>query len=199
MKKIVAFICCFTGGSLFFFVLSLAGCRQQQTNMIYQSVTSVVREGRDNEEGNEVMPGATSRYDRCSVWLYFSTTKLLGTHFPSFTNTAAARGQTFRNLEKITDIRIITCRDYNAQFPAGSDISASAAFLEEGGILTGKAKMLERINKNYEVSEAEPVSRFSFRPASAPATTSLQQFAIELRTEQNAVLRDTTIAFILQP
>lgn len=199
MKRIVAFLCCFAGGSMLFFLLSLAGCREEKTTIIYRSVTSVVREGAVNEQGRELLPGGTVAYNRCSVWLQLNTTELLGLKLPSIANKLYARGETFRNMEKLTDIRVITLNDYNTQYPAGSDLSAAVGFLEEGGTLTGKAKMLERLNRNYNVFETDPIRSFSFRPGTPPAAASAQQFAIELRTEQQSVLRDTTITFILQP
>lgn len=107
-------------------------------------------------------------------------------------------------LEKITDIRIKPLNDYNATYPAFSDMLAGCTF-----VTTTMAAFADTLSKEEIISNMDhhddrirfnsPHGPFYIKLNEPPTGTGEQRFIIELITDKNSLLADTTQPIILTP
>jgi hypothetical protein len=191
MKKILSFFIFFLGGSILLFLFSIAGCTLKKDLYAYKDVKVVVY--KTDSIQRQIASGDTCAFDACFFQLRFETNNLTSAFVPGFGNKVYAQKlqePEYKCVETISNIKIITLRDYNTHFPAGADITAASI---------DEAAIIKAINKAATVYSKFPAVVFNFKLKERPAQVSAQQFAIEIRTAQNTVLRDTSVVFILQP
>lgn len=206
MKKSIAFLTFFIGGSLALFALSFLGCGKMDYSVLYKDIRARMISYPSN--GME-MPVAEN--DTCSAGQAFLETTfdvtLLSQCAPTLPfNTAMAfqpGSRHYNPVEHITGLRIIPLFRYNSQYSAGADIAAACRF-RLTGVYTESADsslsaVIEQLNNGYSNTDmaTNPVLRIYL--ASRPDEPGLQQFAVEFKMETNALIRDTTVVFYLKP
>ncbi len=124
-------------------------------------------------------------------------------------------------IEKVTSLRVITLRNYNALYPAGSDITKACYFFKPNGNpdstkpapIPVTARKSDTLNAaaiigdmnigtsgSYYSSEYQsPRDGFIIVLGTPPATQSEQQFAIVFETATPSRFGDTTKVFTLKP
>lgn len=185
MKKFL-FLCLFLlGGSLIFLLTTLSGCVKSKLCFLKSmEVFPTVRHTDTSFSSNE----DTLNFDQFYFGLEFEFT--LVAQRSAFGNNLYAlqlREPGYINVDKIKEIRLITLYPYN-QFTAGSDASS---------LLSGGAAAIDALNQEME----NRYTQFNVELAlnTPPDHTSRQQFVVELISENNTILRDTTYAFYLRP
>lgn len=119
------------------------------------------------------------------------------------------------SVEKVTNMRVITLKDYDATHSAGSDVADICKFYtlknnpdsNKANPLPGDTISVKKIVSEMNVSDANssygyyPGLRkdFVFRLASAPSGTSVQQFRVEFETATPSKFSTTTKQFTLKP
>lgn len=210
MKRLIAFFICFIGGSLLLLVLSLMGCNRSDHYFIYSNMTAEVmhRYLADSNVVVALVDGDTAVSGRFYVNVALDITevdKVTASRFlPGSTLYALQLPELgYYNLEgKISDIKVITLYDYNEDYPAGSDLSDACYFSSTQSMndsaFIDKAAL---INESHLPMENGWSSYFSLFNVYTPEASigSRQQLAIEVRMEQNTVIRDTTVTFLLKP
>lgn len=140
-------------------------------------------------------------------------------HF-SLGNRAYAMTKKYRNnyvmAEKTNSMKIITLRNYNAMYPAGSDITPICSFYasvsnrdsnKHNPLPSGKpmtvAQVIANMNFNntaYSYYDYASLQKgFVFMLMENPAAMSEQQFAIVFETNTPSRFGDTTDVFTLKP
>jgi len=107
-------------------------------------------------------------------------------------------------LEKITDIRIRPLNDYNTTYPAFNDMTAACTFvtstIKAYADTLSKEELissLDNIQSEFESSFHQ--GQFYIQLNEPPSGIREQQFIIELITDKNSRLADTTQPIILTP
>lgn len=107
-------------------------------------------------------------------------------------------------LEKITDLRIRPLYDYNATYPANSDMTNACLFVNSSSQLYvdtfSKEELIASIcNVQSEFESSFRQGPFYIKLNEPPSGTREQQFIIELITDKHSRLADTTQPIILTP
>lgn len=212
MKKLTSTIIIYIGGSLLSFLLLLAGCSVSDYKMIYTAFNSEVY-NVDNM-GN---PYLISEDDSCNYsdhYIRLSFEIQVVQEYASLLPVAATYAwqygdPSYETIEKIQDIKVISLGDYNDDIHAGNEIAQQCNFYTGSGYstvvndnITDKDGAINYLNDIYTQNGTESTHNgkyINFKVATPPAHSGLQRFAIAVYTENNSVLRDTTVAFILQP
>lgn len=102
-------------------------------------------------------------------------------------------------LEKIQDLHIRPLYDYNSSYAAMDDISNTCtySYSQSGGDSVSKQEMLQNFNAGGLYGTRSPVFYIHF--SEPPRNYHVQQFIVEVITDKNSRLADTTVEFILTP
>lgn len=101
-------------------------------------------------------------------------------------------------LEKVEDVRILPLHLYNNNYGAMADLSETCSYSYDQmrrDTLT-KQTLLEAFNSGYMNVGASP---FYIHINEPPTGRYVQQFIVEVITDKNSRLADTTVEFILTP
>lgn len=195
-------------------------CSNTVTKYIYADPDTIVFD----TTGVEIGPGGTTAYQGHLISVIMPVTSITyssNNDFSLFFNKAYAsykRSSPVIHLEDIRNIRIITLNDYNAQFPAGSDISDSCryyvSYSSEGDSNNYVSPGLSSMTKNGVIqamnnagdeyyapynSDSYIAKRVSFSIKQPPAAAGTQRFAISFETSTPSIFGDTTYPFIIKP
>jgi len=205
MKKAFALFYFLLGGSLIVFVLSLLGCDAKDYKFIYKMGKAACF--RQDVYSGMVEIADVAAFDSLFVIEQFDNQILTSDNLHLRSNALYAYEPGDPNyipVEKLTDIKIYTVNDYNAQYPAGSDITAICKFLINNLLYTGyppndssRAWALSQLNNTQVYNTAQ--RELGFILTESPTTSGLQRFAFEIRTEINELLRDTSKAIVIHP
>lgn len=189
MKKVI-FLCLFLlGGSLLFLMTTLSGCTKPQLFFLKSIVVVPTVHKMDTSAAPINLD--TIRFEELYFNLQFKMTLVAQKY--NFGNSLYAfkvKEPDYINVDKIKEIRLITLFPYN-QFAAGTDASA---------LLSGAAGVMDILNQKmeaYTFNYAQFNTGFALN--TPPNQASQQQFVVELVSENNTILRDTTFAFYLIP
>lgn len=102
-------------------------------------------------------------------------------------------------LEEIHDLHIRPVYDYNSIYTSMDDISETCtySYSQSGGDSVSKQEMLRNFNAGGLYGTRSPVFYIHFNEP--PRNYHVQQFIVELITDKNSRLADTTVEFILTP
>lgn len=192
MKKIIALLTFTIGGSVCLFLATLSGCRRTEYAYFFKDVkVGALGQKTDTSLSQIQKGGDTCLFQSLSFSLSFQFNVLAGKNNGIDNSLYAFQpgNNHFDNIDKIKSIRLINLFPYN-QFSEGSNITE---LIEDTAGL--------RYNLNQELSEpaTEPYRYIEFKLKSPPGQLSKQQFVLELVSENNTLLRDTTVMFYLKP
>lgn len=206
MKKLLALLTFLIGGSLSLFVLSVMGCAKAKHTFLYKDFHSSVIRYDPNGLEVSLKKNDTALYPNFLIEDVPDIMKIT-LNRPALTGNSAwafqPGPQEYKPAEKISSIKIITLNPYNSNYPAGADITQACRFIVTRSFNNNNdsllASAIENLNAGYSDngSEVPPSLRIFLREQ--PASLAPQQFAVELKTEVNAYIRDTTISFYLKP
>lgn len=102
-------------------------------------------------------------------------------------------------LEKIQDIHIRPLHTYNNSYGTSQDLSETCSYsYDQGGTdTTTKQNMLDAINSGGTLGTRSNIFYIHFNEP--PSGRQVQQFVVEVITDKNSRLADTTVEFILTP
>jgi hypothetical protein len=204
MKKSFAFVTFFIGGSLLLFFLSLIGCGRRDKTFLFKDIYTQIIQSQANGFEVPLLEGDTVHYSGVFVSSSFDL-MMLSSAKPFFQGNRIYAfqpgGGHSKPVEKISDIRITTLYRYNSNYPAGADITAACRFKIIGTSADAKdssvSVAVENLNAGFSDKGFQPTMQVYF--TEKPDFLSAQQFAITLKTEVDAIIRDTTIHFYLKP
>lgn len=210
MKKLSSFLVFFIGGSLLLFLSTLSGCGKMIYYIIKDINVDVMQfSAPDNPNPSGVDEGGTADYSRYFVQVRFDISKLesMAARLLPVTSVYAFKPgpSTYQNVEgRVQDIRIITLRDYNADFPVGSDMADACNFADpylalQQGAVVSKQDFIKNLEETQNVDDAMASYIACSFKTPTPATAGLQQFVVEISMASNTLLRDTTVLFTLNP
>jgi hypothetical protein len=206
MKKSLALVTFFIGGSLLLFFLSLIGCGKRDQSFLFKDIkTQIIKNQADGFE-TSLPEGDTALYSNVFISSSFDLMMLSSakSFFQGNKTYAFQPGDRYyKPAEKISDISITTLYRYNSNYPAGADITDACRFNIIGTLSDPKdssaSVAVESLNAGFSDigSGIQPIIRIYL--SEKPDMLSTQQFAITLKTEVDATIRDTTIHFYLKP
>lgn len=196
----------FTGGSLALFLFTLFGCGKTDQAVLYKDIfTKVIRYESNGFET------PVAEYDTCSAATCFLEGTLDITQIvfrtPLLPGNSAWAFQPgprhYAPVEKISGLKVVTLRRFNSQYAGGTDMTADCRFRFGTAIAesvdSSAASAVAEMNEGYSDRPATLASGLRIYFAAKPDIIAQQQFAIELKTETGAVIRDTSIIFHLKP
>lgn len=206
MKKFFALFTSFLGGSLLLFFLSLIGCDKKDRPFLFKDIRTDIIQYQSNGLESPLSKGDTANYSNFFLASAFDI-KLLSSAKLIFQGSKTYAFQPgdrhYKPVEKISNISITTLNNYNSNYPAGTDITAACRFRITGTYVDAKdssaSVAIEHLNAGFSDIDSDLQSAMQIYLNERPGQLSPQQFAIELRTEVNATIRDTTIHFYLKP
>ena len=207
MKKIFSLLTLLIGGSVLLAISSLIGCEARDYKFVYKSVQATVLRVHFTQPPSEINSLDTIGYQNIFIQGKFDMHIIAKNNLKTLVNRAVATtvpSDKYTNLEAITDIRVVTINDYNNEISAGSEISEKCLYStytpnKTSEIKDLKADIIASLNMPMDGERDYLSDVLNFRVTEAPAAQGLQQFAIEIRLEDNSVIRDTTVAFVLKP
>lgn len=215
MKKLVSVVIFFIGGSVLIAIIGLIGCGKTQYHTIYKDIAlHFVKSYIDS-----------NNYHIITDTLQHNDTVIFDTLIGSFTlesNVLACKDNlhfgnnayameidpaSYHSLQEITSLKIYCLNNYNQQFHSGDDIADSilyysnysndiSVYLQQA---YSKDSIISFLNdpQSGQYYIANKYIEFVF--TSPPSLLSLQQFVIELKTEDGIIMRDTSAAIFIRP
>lgn len=205
MKKLIALLYFMVGGSLIMFTLSLMGCEAGRYKFIYKIGQSIFLQ-TDQYNGQTTVTD-TVQFENMILEQNLSYEILTAANLHLDNNTLYAwqyGNPSYTPVEKLTEIKIYTLNGYNSVYSTGSEITANCKFFTNNDDYNSNENdssatwVLKQLNKTLSSSsiEGRPIYIFFTQP---PSSGSLQQFEIDIRTENNEILRQTTPAIFIKP
>jgi hypothetical protein len=213
MKKLTSTIIICIGGSFLSFLLLLAGCRGSDYKMIYTAFNSEVYNVHDMSNSHLISENDSCNYADHYMQLSFEV-QVVQEYAALLPVSAAYAWQygdpSYETIEKIKDIKVVSLEDYNNEIHAGDEIAQQCNFytgneysIVADNDITNKDGAVNYLNDTYTQNNGTESTHdgkhIGLKIAVPPDHNGLQRFAIAVYTENNSVLRDTTVAFILQP
>jgi hypothetical protein len=206
MKKSVALVSFFIGGSLLLFFLSLIGCDKRDKTFLFKDIHTKIIQNQANSFEVPLLAGDTAHYSNVFLSSSFDLMMLSSANsfLPGNKTYAFQPGDRYyKPVEKISDISITTLYRYNSNYLAGADITAACRFKIIGIYTDAKdssvSVAVESLNAGFSDNGLGIQPTMQIYLSEKPDLLSTQQFAIALKTEVGATIRDTTIHFYLKP
>lgn len=194
MKKSIILL---LSGSVFVLLLSLLNaCSKNEVHFFLKDFDTHIQEDRSDSTAYNIVnieEGDTCDYQYFQFFinekrnvLANQTENKVFFDFISKANAYSPAPARFINQDPIKEIRLISFYDYN-DIEAGQDLSA---------YIPNKEKVLKSLN-DFKMYADEMHHYFTIDLL--PEQISQQQFVIELISENNTILRDTTVTFYIKP
>lgn len=191
MKKIITLLLFFIGGSLLLLLTTFAGCRKTDATFFFKDMSVTILQDATTTPERFLAEGDTGRFQGLSFVLSFHYNILA--HRESWAGNSLYAFQPgnshFENIDKIKTVRLITIFPYR-QFQTGTDITE---------LLEDSLRLISNLNQDFTGSVGAPEIHVRFKLKSPPDSISSQKFVLELLSENNTILRDTTVLFYIQP
>lgn len=178
--------------------LLYTGCGRKAGRFIYMPPNAILFTNQVAVPASSVVP-----LDRLNIQLSMNMQEIQ-TAFNNYIPGSQVYATTIKEpipivLEKLRDIRIRPVYDYNSRYRALDDISHTCTFSysHSGEDSVSKQDILEDFtNAEFAFYGLNHVYIHFNEP---PGAYHVQQFVVELITESNTILGDTTVEFILTP
>jgi len=186
-----------------FFVLTIilmiyTGCNRKPVKYIYMPPNATLYTNNVPLPESSVVP-----VDRVNIELRLNTQVIqVATTNILPANSAYAlsiREPALIPLEEIQDLRIRPVYDYNSTYVSMDDISETCtySYSQSGTDSVSKQEMIDNFNAGGIYSTGRLVFYINF--SEPPRNYHAQQFIVEIITDKNSRLADTTVEFILTP
>lgn len=206
MKKLIALLYFMIGGSVLMSTLSLLGCEGKDYRFIY-IMGSVTFWQEDTYQGQKEVkdscsfPGFIIRQQLDYEILTAANFSFSGNKLYAYTTP----DPDYTPVEKLTDIKVYTVNNYNANYPAGTEITAICRFYtlnndyDNPGGDSSVTWVLEKLNDTFTDASFNGSHAIDVSLAEPPSGTREQQFRFEIRTEHKELMRKESEIIVITP
>ena len=199
MKKYLLSFLSLGGLSLLVWAFAVSSCGSKSYDLVFKNI-----ELSTYADDLILENGGPATKDNLVIKAAFYPHVILAQKTPSIITQANAmlyiKPDQYNYIEHISSIKMVTLHDYNAQYPAGSDATSLFKYHFGNGQTTEVARLVDYLNslQNTTRNDFKGIYRFTMSLKEAPANPgNTQAFVMELRTDKNGLLKDTTVNFTL--
>lgn len=173
------------------------GCNRRPVKFIFMPPQAILQ-----SKTQAVTEGATVSFEGLKIELLINKQDVTVAATPPLPGNKAYAFQVYMPtpipLEEIADIRIRPMYGYNDAYMKGDEMSATCKYSlvpEPKGHFISKDQLIS----DFNISTDMPRDKYYIHITEPPSGSHKQQFVVEMITDNNGRLADTTVEFILTP